>query len=77
MSVKPLHERLTDAEAASLGRRFVREMRRCDLDQCSTQHLMHRLIEAFDDARQWAGEPVKQRRASIGGREGQGFRRAA
>lgn len=73
---RPLHERLTQNELTEIGRRFVREMRRCDQDEISIAVLTPKLVELYDDAREWGGEKVKQRRASIGVREGQGFRSA-
>ena len=77
--MKPLHEKLTDTEAAAIGRRFVEQMRKAERMAIDNAELIVTLVSLFDDAREWAGETVKQRRASLGGahQRNQVLRRAA
>lgn len=67
MRTAPLHERLTQAEAAEIGRRFVDYMGRCDARRLAEKDLRVWLVSLYDDAREWGGEQVKQRSASLGG----------
>ena len=57
---RDLHQRLKLAEAEEIGRRFVRLMEEGDrhLYDRAPHRFRARLVELYDDAREWGGEHV-------------------
>lgn len=74
MSRPDLQDRLSQDEAAEIGRRFVALMRQMDNYTLTPEAGKRRLVELYDDAREWAGECPA---STPGSRPHQSLRRVA
>lgn len=71
----PLEDRLSSTEAEYIGRQFVALMRKADNYRITEKDLRLKLVEVFDDAREWGGEHVLK--SPVGWAARQPMRKAA